>query len=190
MPCFFTHTPVRACAVVQLSDSKGYTGGPVLYFPAKLPRQDVAAMYAIADVCLVTSVRDGMHLVPHEYITCRQLMKKPATVLVSEFAGSAQLLSGAFMINPFDVDGSCNVLLHALQLPLKQKVRSCAPPCRHATVLPPLVTHMETQSRDLLHAACLYIADGAARTLVGARVAAHSVFVVQAVHPRAAACAA
>lgn len=55
-----------------------------------------------------------MNIIPLEYVTARAAVGLPATVVVSEFAGVAQVLEGAYMLNPHDLDGMRDVLDAAL----------------------------------------------------------------------------
>jgi len=64
---------------------------------------DWAEMYAllsVADVCLVTSIRDGMNLTAHEFVVCQQ--EKMSPVILSEFTGTAGCFSSALLINPWN----------------------------------------------------------------------------------------
>lgn len=52
--------------------------------------QELSALYAIADVLVITPIRDGMDVVPFEYVVSRECRRLPATVVLSEFAGCAR----------------------------------------------------------------------------------------------------
>ena len=65
-----------------------------------LPFEELCALYAVSDVCLVTSTRDGMNLVSYEYIACQQ--ERHGAMIISEFAGAAQSLNGSIVVNPWD----------------------------------------------------------------------------------------
>jgi len=61
------------------------------------------ALYAISDVCLVSSTRDGMNLVAYEYIACQG--ERHGMLVLSEFAGCAQnFASGAILCNPYNIE--------------------------------------------------------------------------------------
>lgn len=60
---------------------------------------ELVALYRIADVCLVTSTRDGMNLVAYEYIATQQ--EKHGVLILSEFAGAAQSLKGSSILLTF-----------------------------------------------------------------------------------------
>ncbi len=84
---------------------------PVNYLHQSFPREEMAALYLAADVMLVTSLRDGMNLVAKEYVACRY--DESGAVVLSEFTGAADELSGAFLINPHDIDGVKDAIVRA-----------------------------------------------------------------------------
>ncbi|EJD55344.1 alpha,alpha-trehalose-phosphate synthase t [Auricularia subglabra TFB-10046 SS5] len=73
---------------------------PIHFMHKSLPFDELCALYAVSDVCLVSSTRDGMNLVSYEYIACQQ--KKHGVMILSEFAGAAQSLNGSIVVNPWD----------------------------------------------------------------------------------------
>ena len=60
--------------------------------------EELIALYAISDVCLISSTRDGMNLVGYEYVACQY--QRQGALILSEIAGGAQLLDGALIVNP------------------------------------------------------------------------------------------
>ncbi len=60
------------------------------------------ALYVAADIMLVTPLRDGMNLVAKEYVACR--VSGDGVLVLSEFAGAAEQLTAALIVNPHDVD--------------------------------------------------------------------------------------
>lgn len=77
---------------------------PVRYFYKELSRPRLSAFYRLADVLLVTSLKDGMNLVSKEY--CASKTDDDGVLVLSEFAGaSSELRDGCLSINPYDVDG-------------------------------------------------------------------------------------
>jgi len=69
------------------------------------------ALYLAADVMLVTSLRDGMNLVAKEYVACRY--DESGALVLSEFTGAADELSGAFLVNPHDIEGLKDAIVRA-----------------------------------------------------------------------------
>ena len=81
------------------------------YLHQSYPRDEMAALYLAADVMLVTPLRDGMNLVAKEYVACR--FDDTGALVLSEFTGAADELSGAFIVNPHDIDGLKEAIVRA-----------------------------------------------------------------------------
>ncbi len=100
---------------------------PVEYINRDISTAALAALYRRADVLMVTALRDGMNLVAQEFVLCQSEPGPPSrwrgALLVSEFAGSAQVLPGAFLVNPWDVEGVVAHLATALELPASERRR-------------------------------------------------------------------
>ncbi|KAG9104978.1 Trehalose-6-P synthase/phosphatase complex synthase subunit [Ceratobasidium sp. 370] len=73
---------------------------PIHFMHKSLAFDELCALYAVSDVCLVSSTRDGMNLVSYEYIACQQ--ERQGSMILSEFAGAAQSLNGSIVVNPWD----------------------------------------------------------------------------------------
>lgn len=82
-------------------------------------------MYQMADLMLVTPVRDGMNLVAKEYIACRS--NDDSALVLSEFAGAARELKQAYMVNPYDIDGMKATIMKALTDSPRSKPARCVP---------------------------------------------------------------
>ena len=90
--------------VGQVNGDYGLVGRPVIhYLHQNMPFDELVALYLTADVMLVTPFRDGMNLVAKEYVTCRTDLT--GRLVLSEFAGAATELRGAFIVNPHDLEG-------------------------------------------------------------------------------------
>ncbi|HMB53204.1 MAG TPA: trehalose-6-phosphate synthase, partial [Thermoanaerobaculia bacterium] len=99
---------------------------PVHYLYRSLPRQDLVALYRLAQVGFVTSLKDGMNLVAKEYCAC-QTDDAPGALVLSEFAGAAaQLADGALVVNPHHVEETADVLQQALEMPADERRRRMA----------------------------------------------------------------
>lgn len=95
---------------------------PVCYFYHGFPLEELAAMYHVADVALVTPLRDGMNLVAKEYVATK--CDNPGVLILSEMAGVAVELPDAIQINPNDTEQIENAICQALEMPIEeQKVR-------------------------------------------------------------------
>ena len=85
--------------------------GPIHYIGEHVEIADLAAWYRAADCLVVTSLADGMNLVAKEYVATRT--DGLGSVVLSEFAGAANDLPGALVVNPYDLDAIGRALLHA-----------------------------------------------------------------------------
>ncbi len=95
---------------------------PVNYLFTSVPLDELLMLYRVADVLLVSSKRDGMNLVAHEYIAAQD-KDDPGVVCLSEFAGSASVLPHVIRLNPWDVAR----LFEALSLPQPERVKRHRP---------------------------------------------------------------
>lgn len=87
---------------------------PLWYLYRSVPPEELVALYRLADVLLVTPLRDGMNLVAKEYIASR--LDDTGVLVLSRFAGAASELEGAFMVNPWDEKRTAHTLQTALEL--------------------------------------------------------------------------
>lgn len=87
---------------------------PVVYLRRPISKPELAALYAAADVGWVGPLRDGMNLVAKEYVACQA--GREGVLVLSEFAGAAQELGEALRINPYDVEGTADTLIRALEM--------------------------------------------------------------------------
>jgi trehalose 6-phosphate synthase/phosphatase len=86
---------------------------PIHYQYRSVSPAELGAMYRLADVALVTPVRDGLNLVAKEYVAVHD---GPGTLVLSEFAGAASELGEALRVNPWDVAGTAAQLERALEM--------------------------------------------------------------------------
>ncbi|TBU43754.1 alpha,alpha-trehalose-phosphate synthase TPS1 subunit [Dichomitus squalens] len=87
---------------------------PIHFMHKSLPFDELCALYAVSDVCLVTSTRDGMNLVSYEYIACQQ--ERQGVMILSEFAGAAQSLNGSIVVNPWDSQQVADAIFEAVTM--------------------------------------------------------------------------
>ena len=103
-------------AVGRINGEVGELGSPAIeYLHHTYPLEEMAALYVAADVMLVTSLRDGMNLVAKEYVAAR--VSDDGVLVLSEFTGAADELSGAVLVNPHDIEGLKDAMELAAQLP-------------------------------------------------------------------------
>ncbi|MCW2794649.1 trehalose-6-phosphate synthase [Nocardioides sp.] len=100
--------------VGRINGDLGRIGRPAIsYLHSSYPREEMAALYRMADIMVVTPYRDGMNLVAKEYVACR--FEDDGALVLSEFAGAADELRQAWLINPYDINGMKAALLEAYQ---------------------------------------------------------------------------
>ncbi|ORY54750.1 trehalose-6-phosphate synthase [Leucosporidium creatinivorum] len=87
---------------------------PIHFMHRSIPFEELTALYAVSDACLITSTRDGMNLVAYEYIACQQ--ERHGVLILSEFAGAAHSLNGSLITNPWNTAETANALNRALTM--------------------------------------------------------------------------
>jgi trehalose 6-phosphate synthase len=88
---------------------------PVLLRVEHVDEEQLAHYYRAADVCLVTSLHDGMNLVAKEFIAARD--DELGVLILSQFTGAARELHEALIINPYHIEQGAQALFRALQMP-------------------------------------------------------------------------
>ncbi|RMZ75689.1 hypothetical protein DV738_g5329, partial [Chaetothyriales sp. CBS 135597] len=85
---------------------------PIHFMHQSVNFEELIALYAVSDVCLVTSTRDGMNLVSFEYIAAQRA--KHGALILSEFAGAAQSLNGSILVNPWNTEELAGAMQEAV----------------------------------------------------------------------------
>jgi trehalose 6-phosphate synthase len=93
---------------------------PVRYIHRNISRERLAALFRGSEVGLVTPLRDGMNLVAKEYIAAQD-ENDPGVLVLSRFAGAAEDLEEALIVNPYDIDDIAHALEQALTMPLDER---------------------------------------------------------------------
>ncbi len=108
--------------VGRINGDLGRIGRPAVhYLHASYPRDEMAALFRAADIMVVTPFADGMNLVAKEYVVSRY--EDNGALVLSEFAGAADELKQAFLVNPHDINGLKDSMLAAMQAPPKDLTR-------------------------------------------------------------------
>jgi len=92
---------------------------PITYLRRNLPQSELAALYACADVALVTPLRDGLNLVAKEYVACKS--SGDGVLVLSEFAGTAAEMGEALLVNSYDEESLSLTIARALSLSETEK---------------------------------------------------------------------
>jgi trehalose 6-phosphate synthase len=93
---------------------------PVRYLNRAMPRRSLAAFQRASRVGLVTPMRDGQNLVAKEYIAAQD-SEDPGVLVLSQFAGAAQQLRDALLVNPYDAEDVTDALHRALTMSLEER---------------------------------------------------------------------
>lgn len=108
---------------------------PVTLLERHVPLHERIALYSIADCAVVTAVRDGMNLMPYEYVACREGAEveagagapeephapRSSALVVSEFVGCSPSLSGALRVNPWNIEDTADALYRAVSMPAHER---------------------------------------------------------------------
>jgi alpha,alpha-trehalose-phosphate synthase [UDP-forming] len=88
---------------------------PVQYIFRALPQKELAALYRYSNICMVTSLRDGMNLIGKEFASCN--ISEDGVLILSEFTGAAEELSEySLMVNPYDTEEVADTLRKAINM--------------------------------------------------------------------------
>jgi trehalose 6-phosphate synthase len=86
---------------------------PIVLVHENVSSEVLAGAYRAADLCLVSSLQDGMNLVAKEFIACQ--VEERGVLVLSRFAGAAEEIDGAILINPFNLDGFVEGIRRAVE---------------------------------------------------------------------------
>ena len=95
---------------------------PIRYVNRGYSRAELAGFYRAAHIGLVTPLRDGMNLVAKEFVAA-QNPSDPGVLILSEFAGAAQQLTDAVLVNPYSAEEVSDAIRIALKMPQKERIR-------------------------------------------------------------------
>ena len=93
---------------------------PIRYVNRGYPRDRLAGIYRAAKIGLVTPLRDGMNLVAKEYVAAQD-PEDPGVLILSQFAGAAEQLVDALLINPYSPEEIADAIRRALDMPLEER---------------------------------------------------------------------
>jgi len=95
---------------------------PILFIKKHHSQEEIAPFYRAADVCVVTSLHDGMNLVAKEFVVSRADLR--GVLILSRFAGASRELREALLVNPYDIEQVAEAMHSALTMnPEEQQAR-------------------------------------------------------------------
>ncbi|MEW6214408.1 MAG: trehalose-6-phosphate synthase [Nitrospirota bacterium] len=87
---------------------------PVVFLKAHHGHEEINRFYKVADICMVTSLHDGMNLVAKEFVTCRD--DEDGVLILSQFTGASRELKDAIIVNPYDVEEMADAIHLSLNM--------------------------------------------------------------------------
>jgi len=99
--------------------TKGYK--PILHLKRHHSHSEIYALYRRANVCLVTSLHDGMNLVAKEFIATRE--DENGVLILSQFAGASRELKDALIVNPYNIEEVADSLKIAIEMMHSEQTR-------------------------------------------------------------------
>ena len=92
---------------------------PIVFLKRQHSHQEIEPYYRVADLCLVTSLHDGMNLVAKEFLAARS--DERGVLILSQFTGAARELRDALLVNPYDIDQTAEAIRAALEMEPEDK---------------------------------------------------------------------
>jgi trehalose-6-phosphate synthase len=92
---------------------------PIVFLKRQHSHQEIAPYYRAADLCLVTSLHDGMNLVAKEFLAARG--DESGALILSQFTGASRELRDALLVNPYDIDQTAEAIRVALEMEPEEK---------------------------------------------------------------------
>lgn len=92
---------------------------PIVFLKRQHSHEEIAPFYRAADLCLVTSLHDGMNLVAKEFLAARH--DERGVLILSQFTGAARELRDALLVNPYDIDQTAAAIRTALEMEPEEK---------------------------------------------------------------------
>lgn len=94
---------------------------PLRYIHRSVPRETLAVHYRASRIGLVTPLRDGMNLVAKEYVAAQD-GADPGVLILSRFAGAAEDLQEALIVNPYDIDEVAHAMRRAIEMRKEERI--------------------------------------------------------------------
>jgi trehalose-6-phosphate synthase len=92
---------------------------PIVFLKRQHSHTEIEPYYRAADLCLVTSLHDGMNLVAKEFLAARS--DERGVLILSQFTGAARELRDALLVNPYDIDQTADAIRVALEMAPEEK---------------------------------------------------------------------
>jgi trehalose 6-phosphate synthase len=93
---------------------------PIHYIYRSTPRRTLGDIYRSSRICMVTPLRDGMNLIAKEYVAAQDAAD-PGVLILSKFAGAAEEMTEALIVNPYSIEETADVIRDALEMTLAER---------------------------------------------------------------------
>jgi trehalose 6-phosphate synthase len=93
---------------------------PIHYIYRSTPRRRLGDLYRSSRICMVTPLRDGMNLIAKEYVAAQDAAN-PGVLILSQFAGAAEEMAEALIVNPYSIEETANAIRSALEMNLTER---------------------------------------------------------------------
>ncbi|MEW5758688.1 MAG: trehalose-6-phosphate synthase [Candidatus Omnitrophota bacterium] len=94
---------------------------PIIYLKKHFSQDEIEPFYKISDICIVSSLHDGMNLVAKEFIASKH--GSSASLILSRFTGAAKELTDAILINPYSIEDFADSIKYAVDMPQDEKIK-------------------------------------------------------------------
>ena len=94
---------------------------PIIYLKKHFSQDDIQPYYKLGDICIVSSLHDGMNLVAKEYVAERDDLS--GSLILSQFTGASRELTDAILVNPYSIEEFADSIKLAIQMPKEEKQR-------------------------------------------------------------------
>jgi trehalose 6-phosphate synthase len=94
---------------------------PIIYLKKHFSQDDIQPYYRLGDICIVSSLHDGMNLVAKEYVAEKEDLS--GALILSQFTGAARELTDAILVNPYSIEEFADSIKLAIEMPKEEKKR-------------------------------------------------------------------
>jgi trehalose 6-phosphate synthase len=94
---------------------------PIVFLHEHHEWEEIQYFYQMGDVCMVTSLHDGMNLVAKEYVWCQS--PERGALILSQFTGASRELTEALIVNPYSIEDLADTIATAIELPRAERIR-------------------------------------------------------------------
>ena len=94
---------------------------PFIYIKKHLSYSEILPFYTMADLCIVSSLHDGMNLVAKEFVSAKK--DNDGVLILSSFAGASRELEEALIINPYSAEEFADAIYSGLEMDIDERKR-------------------------------------------------------------------